>query len=77
MGNIKSLVQVVDMLTEEISLENNNKYKLLFLKKFIMAPEIYLDVLIIDPDYGKSQIPTIENEEAPREETQVELRSFF
>ena len=41
-----------------------------------MAPDISLDVLIINPDYGKSQIPTIENEEAPRE-MQAELRSFF
>jgi len=76
MENIKYLVRDVDTSTEERSLDNNNKYKLLFLKEFIMAPEIYLDVLIIDPDYGKSQIPTIENEEAPRE-MQAELRSFF
>ena len=67
------------MSTGEISLENNNKYKPLFLNEFTMIPEPYLDVLIIDPDYGKSQIPTIENEEAPREmqrEIQAELRSF-
>jgi len=64
------------MSTGEISLENNNKYKPLFLNEFTMIPEPYLDVLIIDPDYEKSQIQTIEKEEAPRE-MQAELRSFF
>ena len=39
-------------------------------------PELYLDVFIIDPDYEKSQIQTIEREETSRE-IQVELRAFF
>ena len=67
----------VDTSTEEISLENNNKYKPLFLNEFTMTPEPYLDVLIIDPDYGKSKEvqPQIQEEKAPRE-TQAELKSF-
>jgi len=42
-----------------------------------MTPEPYLDVLIIDPDYGKSKEvqPQIQEEKAPRE-TQAELKSF-
>jgi len=73
MGNTKSLVQGVDMSTGEISLDNNNKYKLLFLKDFTMTPEPYLDVLIIDDYY---EIPNeVQREKAPRE-IQVELRMF-
>jgi len=64
------------MSTGEKSLWNNNKYKVLFLKKLMMAPEPYLDVLIIDNYY---EIPK-ETQQQIREETpreiQAELRSF-
>ena len=76
MENIKSLAQGVDMSTGEKSLWNNNKYKVLFLKKLMMAPEPYLDVLIIDNYYEipkETQQPI--REETPRE-IQAELRSF-
>jgi len=71
MGNIKYLVLGVDMSTGEKSLWNNNKYKVLFLKKLMMAPEPYLDVLIIDNYY---EIPK-ETQEHP-EIRQRELREF-
>lgn len=72
MKSIKYLVRNVDMLTKEKFLENSNKYKVLFLKYSMRAPEIYLDVLIID----NYEIPKeIQEEKAPRE-IQSELRSF-
>jgi len=75
MGNTKYLVQNVDMLTEEISLENNNKYKHPFLNKFTMTPEPYLDVLIIEEYEMQKQIQPIQEEKTSRE-IQAELRSF-
>jgi len=63
------------MSTGEKSLWNNNKYKVLFLKK-IMASELYLDVLIFD-NHEIPQEQIAREIETPRIEKQAELKSFF
>ncbi len=72
MGSAKYIVQSVDFPIKEKSLKNNNNYKPMFLSNS-MAPEMYLDVFILDDN----AIPKYTQKKETSREFQEELVSFF